>query len=326
MEKKSKNISISVINVSRVPNLAVSICWKCPDPNWYTLYKAKKGYKTSDPQFQIGGQCVVLCYSLFQKIVQKRVSSYNDSKNPIDCITCEIHNDHFQICYNTANKLSYLKKSLKLIISDLDPSKAWKQYSVNMKNFGGKADKNEFNYVVNKLNNILKTNISILACGSVKLTSTKDGKKISEETNLNKLASYISNVFPKLKDSGKKITPKNVIHKIPDNKEHIVLKIKDNVIGIEPSLVSDYITKTLSIRTDPVGRTVIVWNKSPEAKLKSIKKIDRIKRELFSKKNINEHIVYHLLRTNRASGCNLKKFYDKKHSLDVISKSVLKNL
>ena len=59
----------------------------------------------------------------------------------------------------------------------------------------------------------------------LKLTSTKDGKKISEETNLNKLASYISNVFPKLKDSGKKITPKNVIHKIPDNKEHIILKI-----------------------------------------------------------------------------------------------------
>ena len=52
MEKKSKNISISVINVPRVPNLAVSICWKCPDSNWYTLYKTKKGYRTSDPQFQ----------------------------------------------------------------------------------------------------------------------------------------------------------------------------------------------------------------------------------------------------------------------------------
>ena len=91
-------------------------------------------------------------------------------------------------------------------------------------------------------------------------------------------------------------------------------------------LVSDYIEKTLSIKTTPLDKDVIVWTKNPEAKLKSIKKIDRIKRELFSKKNINEHIVYHLLRTNRASGCNLKKFYDKKHSLDAISKSVLKNL
>ena len=111
MEKKDKNISVSIIKTPRVPNLAVSICWKCPNSNWYTLYKAKKGYKTLDPQFKEGGQCVLLCYSMFQRVVQRKASSYNDAKNPIDCITCDIHDGHFQICYNTANKLSYLKKT-----------------------------------------------------------------------------------------------------------------------------------------------------------------------------------------------------------------------
>lgn len=326
MEKKDKNISVSFIKAPRVPNLAVSICWKCPHPNWYTLYKAKKGYKTSDPQFKEGGNCMVLCYSMFQRIEQKRAMSYNDAKNPIDCISCQVHDGHFQICYSTSNNLSYLKKSLKLIISELNPSKAWKQYAINMKNFGASADKQEFNYVVNKLNSELKNQVSILACGKAKMTSTKDGKKISEDTNLKNLASYLSKVFPKLSDSGKKTAPKDVGHMIPGDKDHTRIKIKTNVIGIEPSLVSNYITKTLGFRADPEGRTVIVWNKSPEAKIKSIKKLGRIKRELFSKKDVNEHIVHHMLRTNGASGCALRKFYNKKPKVDVVARSVLSAL
>ena len=52
MEHKYKNICLSVIQAPKVPSLAVSISWACPQDNWYTLDKLKKGYKTNDPQFQ----------------------------------------------------------------------------------------------------------------------------------------------------------------------------------------------------------------------------------------------------------------------------------
>ena len=152
---KSKNISLSVINLPRVPNLAVGICWKCFDPNWYTLYKLKKGYKTSDPQFKEGGLCTILCYSMFQRLIQKKISIYN-GKSPIDCITSQINDENFQICYSTANKLSYLKKTLKIIINELEPSKCYKQYAINIRNFGGTPTKSEFNHTVNNLNKSLK--------------------------------------------------------------------------------------------------------------------------------------------------------------------------
>jgi len=198
MEKKHKNIAVSVIRLPRAPTLAVSLCWKCPHPNWYTLHKVKKGYKTSDPQFKEGGNCVVLCYSMFQRVEQR----VGNAKNSIDCMSCEVHDGHFQICFSTENKLSKLKKALKMVVKNLDPSKAWKQYAINMRNFNGRADKEEFNHVVASVNSSLKSSISILACGSVKMTSTKAGKKVSESDNLGVLAAYVSNAFPK-EENGK---------------------------------------------------------------------------------------------------------------------------
>lgn len=321
MEKKAKNISISVVKLPRVPNLAVSLCWKCPHSNWYTLDKVKGGRKTKDPQFKEGGNCVVLCYSMFQRLEQK----VGNAKSSIDCMSCEVHDSDFQICFSTENKLSKLKKTLKLVVKNLDPSKAWKQYSVNMRNFGGRADKSEFNHVAAALNNSLKSGINIMACGSVKMVSTKAGKKISESDNLGTLATYVANAFPKLSDSGSKSAPKNVSHSIPDYKDHTILKISNNSIGIEPALVSMYVCKTLSIRADPDtsnGRTVIVWHKSPESKLKSIKKPDRIKRELLVKRNINEDLVFNLLRNNLADCCTVRKFYNKNPSPSAIASAV----
>ena len=323
MDKKSKNISVSVISVPRVPNLAVSLSWKCPGlVCWYTLHKVKRGYKTEDPQFKEGGKGTVLCYSLFQRIQQRLATSFDDARIPIDCMTCNVHEGCFQICFNTSNKLSYLKKTLKLVVKNLDPSKVWKQYAINLRNFNSKVNKDEFNYLVAQLNKALKSEVCILACGNIKLTSTRAGKKVSADANIKALADYAANAFPKLSDPGSKKAPTKKPHTIPLKKEHFIKKLSGNSLSIEASLVASYIYKTLSIETDPVGKAVVIWNKAPQAKLKSIKKSDRIKRELFSKKNTNEHIVYSLLRSNQACNCALKKFYKKNPSVGAVVSAV----
>lgn len=326
MNKKHGNICITFIAVPKVPSLAVSLSWKCPQANWYTLQKVKKGYKTNDPQFKEGGQCIALCYSLYQRVKERKVDSYNDAKYPIDCINCNVDDGYFQICYLTSNKLSYLKRTLKDIIKELDPSKVWRQYSINIRNLGGKADKDEFNWTVAELNKSLKSEVCIVAAGNVKMVSMRKGKKIPAQENLSILAKYLSKLSPSLSDKGKKSKPVHKTHVIPDDKIHYVLKIKSDSLHITPVMVSDYISKVLSIHTTPIDKEVIIWAKDPKAKLKSIKKADRIKREMLSKKNTNELIVYHALSSNCVNNKNVIKFYRKNPTPGAISKEIAANL
>ena len=325
MEQKHNNISLSIVNVPRVPSLAVSISWNCPQSNWYTLHKLKKGYKTNDPQFKEGGQCMVLCYSLFQRIKEKKAASYNDAKYPIDCLKCNVQDGRFQICYNTANKLSYLKRTLKNIIKEMDSSRASKQYNINMHNLGGKVNKDEFRYTVSELNKSLKNELCIVAAGNIKLKSTKQGQKVSPSQNLKILAKYIADAFPKIKElSGKKNKPKHVNHTIPDIKPHYILKLKSG--GITSMLVADYITKTLSIYATALNKEVIVWDKNPLAKFKKIKEKKRYEREMLSKKNINEQIVYHAIEGNCANNKNIISFYKTNPSKDKVAQMVISEL
>ena len=326
MNKKHKNICLTFVAVPKVPSLAVSLSWKCPHANWYTLQKLKKGYNTNDPQFKEGGNCIAMCYSLYQRVKERKADSYNDAKYPIDCVSCNVDDGYFQICYSTSNKLSYLKRTLKDIIKELDPSKVWKQYSINIKNLGGKANKDEFNWTVSELNKSLKNEICIVAAGNTKLVSTRKGKKISASDNLSDLAKYLAKLSPSLSDKGHKSKPVFKTHVIPNDKVHYVLKIKSNTLHITPMMVANYISKTLSIYATPINREVIVWSKDPQSKLKSIKKADRFKREMLSKKNVNELIVYHALQENCANNKNVVKFYKKKPTPSEIAKEIASNL
>ena len=321
MEEKNKNLIIYTRKVLKTPNTAVSISWKCTQNSWYTLHQLKKGYKIDDEQLQNGGNCVVLCYSLFQRL-NRRTKLFDDSKFPIDCFECNINNGYFQISYNTSNKLSAIKKSLKYIIQNMNPSTVYQQYQINMKNIGGNVDKREFNWSVNKLNEILKSEINIVFVGNVKLTSTKAGKKISEKENLKTLSKYLLNVFPKLTKADKSSAPKQSTHNIPENNEHITLKLKNNTTNVDASLTSEYIFKTLGLRADSVDKKVIIWHKSPESKINSIKKINRIKKS-FSKKDPAGNVAYSLLRKGETSNINIKKFSVKNPSVDVMSKAIL---
>ena len=275
--------------------------------------------------FKKGGECITLCYSLFQRIKERKATAYNDSKFPIECLSCSVRDGRFQICYSTANKLSYLKRTLKDIIKEMDPSRVGKQYGINIKNLGSKVNKEELNYTISELSKSLKKELYILAVGNVKLTSTKQGSKVSESTNLKNLAEYLSKVFPNIKEpSGKKSKPQHIKHVIPDTKIHHILKIKSN--GITPMLVSDYIKKTLSIHTTPLDNSVVIWAKDSTSKLKSIKKPDRYKREMLSKKNINEQIAYHAIEANCACNHHVVKFYKLKPSKDKIIQIVMNEL
>lgn len=321
--EKNKNISVCVIKTPKVPVLAVTISWKCPDANWYTLHEAKEAYKKHEEQFKEGGHCVLICYAIFKRILERR-STLFDAKSLMDCMCCNINNEYFQISYSTVNKLSALKKTVKLIMQDLNPNSVFKQYSIAMRNLGGKVNREEFNWGVNEVMKSLKSEINIVVAGNIKLTSTKDGKKVSEKDNIKMLASYYIRALPDfdLGIIGKKVKPSITKHTIPDEKEHFVIKSSS---PIEAALASVYINKSTGIRADALDNTIVVWHKSPQAKLKSVKKIDKIK-QLFNKKNPVEQTAYHLLRCNCVAAILIKKFVDKNPTVDDMAQAVKKIL
>lgn len=326
MERKNKNVCLSVIPVARTPNLIVSISWHCPQANKYTLMKLAKGYKTTDPQFKEGSECMALCYSLFQRIKERKSTPYM-AKYPISCLSCNVQNNRFQICYTTANKLSYLKRTLKDILKELDPDRVHKQYGINMRNMGATVNRDELNYVISELIKSLKKEIYIVASGSIKLTSTKNGKPVSASQNLTDMVQYLSDQFPKLVEpKGKKSKPKFVEHKVPVEKIHVLLHTKNDKYGIMPNLISDYIEKTLSISCTPLSVSLIIWAKDPSAKIQSIKNADRYKREMLNKnKDVNEWIVYNLL-SRCADNKGVIKFYKSNPKPSELSRTIITQL
>lgn len=307
-----KNISLTYVKVPRVPSMVVNISFKCPggENSWYVLRKLKKGYATSDPQFKDGGQCVAVCYSMYQKLVSKSKGIFNGAKFPLGCIKCCVYNGYFTISFITGNTATSLKRCVKIVLKELDPFSSWKWFSLNMRNLGGKADKKEFLWAVDEINKSLKNKVSVVSAGKAKVPKEK----------VPIIMDFWVKNFPALKSRGKGSKPSSGKHSVPEEKTHVVLKVKDK-LGLDSMLAANYIQKTLGISSIAVSPDkVLIWGKGPGAKLNAIKKKDRVKRELLAKKNINEYLVYGALESCSVDNAAVKKFIRSKPSAaDIVS-------
>jgi len=319
INESKKNISLTYVRVPRVPSMVVNISFKCPgsDNNtWYTLTKLKKGYPTSDPQFKTGGQSIALCYAIYQKLVSRTKGLYNSPKMPLGCLKCSIYNGSFTISFITGNTATSLKRCVKIVLKELIPFSAWKWYAVNMRNLGGRADKKEFLWAVDELNKSLKNKVDVVSAGKTKLTKQKSGP----------IMDYWVKNFPVLSSKGKGSKPASGKHSVPEEKIHTVLKVKDKT-GLDSMLAAGYIQKTLGIRSIAISPgSILVWYKDPSAKLNSIKRKDRVKRELLAKKDINEYLVYGALESCTVDNAAVKKFIRSKPSAADIVSAVMSTL
>lgn len=315
LSANKKNIDLNFLSVARVPSMAVTVSFKCDDNSWLLLSKLKKGYKTMDEQYSKGGQCLILCYSMFQKILSKSKDHFDSAKTPISCLNCSVYNKHFNISFMTSNTLTSLKRCIKFILKNLDPKSVWKWYSVNIKNMGNKADKSEFIWAVNEINKNLKDKLAVFASGKCK----------AEKKNITAIVDYWAESF-----SGKKVEkgakkPETASYKIPEAKSHTTVKT-DNKLGCVSMLVASYINTTLGINSTVDGSNVIVWRDNIEKKLASIKNKTRIERELLAKKNINLMIAFGMNESGIVDTTDIAKFVKADPTKSAVVSSVYNSL
>ncbi len=299
IEAKSANIHLNILPVSKLPNLLVNISWHCSNADQYALKKLKS-VGAQDPQFESGAECMALCYSLFQRIKERKELPYT-SRYQVNCLNCSVQNDRFQICFTTISKLSALKKTLVGVIEDLNIKKVHKQYVANIKNIGGKYNKYKENYIIAEQTKSLHKEIYITVCGKIKLNSVRAGKQVTELQNVRDLAALLHKKFPKWEPAADAKKEKVGVAKfvVPPEKMHTEIKIKTSkYIKVMPNILCDYFEKTLQLRCMPKNDSIVIWQKNIDAKLNQTKQEKKYEREMLNKTYTMELVAAGLL-----SGC-----------------------
>lgn len=322
MEHKSK-ISIDVVNC-HLKIAAVCVSFSCTHLNdefsaWLCLRKLKRQKMTSDPQYSKGGEHIALCFSLFEHIKE------NLAGNPLSLnkfrateINCELHNGYFNIYFQTSSTINQVLRCLKTIVKSLKPESCFQQYSQNIKNLGGKPNREEFSTCCNDLNKSLDNGIHIVACGNIKLKSEDVLSKVIETLVKTKPAHSEQKPVAKLE---------KVKYAFKDSDAFSELAVKNNM-GI---IVADYIQGNSTYSCSVSGKNIIVWSKLSDAKKTALANEEKIKRWVNSKVlKLNDKIfcVYTMFALMNASiDCKSAiSFSNSKMSESEITKTILDSL
>lgn len=263
MEAKLKNLTLTVGECKKVPDVAVVLGIHfdaCPAAimklnesfGWDNLKK--------DNCLFTGSEHAALAYALFHTVRDKMVGSPLElARSRVSRIECDAQEGKFMLSWNTQGSLSALRKTIGLALSVMNPHKLFAKYSTNMKNLGGKADRDEFNYVANQMVDSIKKTIKIAAVGRIKIDSAK----------LKDLLAKVDKKQQKL--STEKGSKKPGPH---DKFTHSFPSVK--VSGIASVATEDYI-RSQGMGTTSMGNEIIVYNRSYESKKAAFKKADRVK-------------------------------------------------
>jgi hypothetical protein len=263
MESKLKNLTVNFMECKKVPDVAVVLGIhfdSCPA----AIVKLEESFgwdnlKSHNCLFT-GSEQSALAYALFHTIKDKMTGSPLDlARSRVSRIECYAKEGKFMITWNTQGSMSALRKTIGIALNAMNPHKLFAKYSTNIKNLGGKASRDEFNYVANQMVDSIKKSIKIAAVGRIKMTPAKLKEMIGKvDKKQQKLSNEKGSVKPGAHD---KFT-----HSFPSVKAS----------GIASVVTEDYISSQ-GMGTASMGDEIIIYNKSYETKKAAFKKADRIK-------------------------------------------------
>jgi hypothetical protein len=263
MESKLKNLTLTVGECKKVPDIAVVLGFffdACPA----AIMKLDESFgwdnlKTNNCLFT-NSEHSALAYALYHTIRDKMIGSPLElSRSRVSRIECYAQEGKFLISWNTQGSVSMLRKTIGIVLKSINPHKLFAKYSTNIKNLGGKADRDVFNHVANQMADSIKKGVKIAAVGRIKITPLK----------LKDLLGKVDKKQQKL--SNEKGTKKPEPH---DKFTHSFPSVK--VSGIASTVVEDYI-RSQGMGTTSMGNEIIIYNRSYESKKAAFKKADRIR-------------------------------------------------
>jgi hypothetical protein len=252
-EASQNGLSVLFKEYSLSNTLDYTVCWKCPDADWFALRKLVREKKTSDKQFESGSQQTVFCYSLYKNLCFKMngTPALREKFRSYD-FSAHVQGDKFVIKFRSAASKSLLKRSLKAIVAFLDPtmSSISSFYRLNAKNLGCKFDDSELAKCVNNTNQSIKNSLSVVVVGKLARFTSSDLKEFVKAVK-----------FPDYKNKTGAKEFKSQSHGFGDHAvDYVEIKCAG---GIVPYLVSEYIHfSSKHYKSQVVNKHVLVWAKS----------------------------------------------------------------
>jgi hypothetical protein len=162
----------------------IVISWHC-DVDWFVLRELKHDKYCMDPQYAEGGDCTMVCFSIYRSILDTiHGSALDAARLPIQCVGCRIVGDEFQIYIKTSTVVTGkgdLKKILKNACAKLNPGKLSGYYSEAVRKLGGKYNKATFLTVAKEVAASLKKQTNITCSGSFNGLSPKAPSAVGGE-------------------------------------------------------------------------------------------------------------------------------------------------
>jgi hypothetical protein len=259
---KQKQIELDVVILPKIYNLSVSVSipFEC-SPEYISLLMGNNPCEMKLSSHYNGLHESSLAFALFNLVREKLCGSPLEvARSKVDHVSCASHQNSFVISWNTQGTGSALRKTIGIVLKCLSPNALFSRYSHNIKLLNGKADRAEFNYIANKMIDGINKHIHFVAVGKINPSTDFSGLL---KTAVNKFSSSSKSL------SGDSKSPE----KYPENKiEWNKLTCSDGTSAI---IVADYIQhKGFGLRI--CGKHIIIYSKSWNSKLESLKQKDSI--------------------------------------------------
>ena len=311
-----KQIQLDVVVLSKIYNLSVSMTipfWASPES--IALLWGNNPCENDEGRcatIHKGAEEAALAFSLFCAVKDKLMGSALDvARCKVDHVTCSAHENNFVISWNTQGTGSALRKSIGIALKALQPNALFSKYGYNMKILGSKTDRNEFNFVANKMIDGILKSIHFVAVGKIK--SDSDFKNL------------LSSAANKYTSSSK--TPANKCLAPVKHAEYKQDFPKINCEdGASAIIVADYIRhQGFGMRLS--GKTIVVYSGSWNSKRDALKKKDRIAAYVASKysklkENAGPFLAYAANSSAMGAGRAILSVAKKNDTVSIILKNI----
>jgi hypothetical protein len=173
LEGKKDGLAVYVESTKVVGDVSIGICFDV-ECNGCSMSKLCGGSSSCCCEScPVGSEESALCYALYLAVRQVLCGDpLAVSKTKVGSVSCVAHNGMFGINWKVKGTASAVRKSIGLALKVLDPVKMFPAYSRHIKQLGGSAAKESFNYVADAIQKTVKS-LTIGIVGNIKLDSEK---------------------------------------------------------------------------------------------------------------------------------------------------------
>jgi len=234
IEAKNGNVFLFAERTASVGDVAVCICVKTSMSSC-ALHRLNGNCNSCD-KFVDGSEESAVSFSMYLLVKDALSGSpLAVEKSKVGDVRCGYHGGSFYISWNVKGTASAVRKSLGMAFKQLSPAKLFPIYNQCIKLLGGKANKEAFNSVADKLTKDINAGLHCGIVGNIRLVKLDSNKKEVPALDLRDMLSVLVKKLSPSAISGTKKAPSD--HEKCEHPDMAEVKVS----GWHSFIVSEYI-------------------------------------------------------------------------------------